>query len=309
MTVVPALSLDFRKLPRKVDVDVDVRNESELHDFTISRTGSGVGFTVKKPLIFNSGEANLYVPYFLYYLSIGGGISGKLPLKISQDTNNGGSGFYAEWNTMYTALASIHLKFSNYRPTPQLLSNFTHIRDISNLELTLNSFGYFGKALSKITESEFWYYNTTNNLNSYVFSIPVAANIYEPTYFYYLTIPIDSSSLAIRYITIVNSPNFISGGTNTPPVERSQNGLLFSQDIKDYMVSFGGPNNYFYVDISYSGSLDLSIQNEKTQEEGYALRTNSVQKVFSANKILDYWNPVLEQDGYKFTIDTDRVVW
>ena len=40
-----------------------------------------------------------------------------------------------------------------------------------------------------------------------------------------------------------------------------------------------------------------------------ANRSFGPQTIFFENKILDYWNPVLEQDGYRFEIDTDKVVW
>jgi len=76
-------------------------------------------------------------------------------------------------------------------------------------------------------------------------------------------------------------------------------------------------------DLQVEGKATLKTIAFPTQtylNDGYAIKhptttgaygppvTNVVEKYFP-DKVLDYWNPELEVDGYKFTIDTDKTVW
>jgi len=266
---------------------------------------------------------SIYRRYSLYY----GVNKAGTPYQQSVATQNtesnligyiGNKGFYAEFIRNVYANFSVDFVLNGvidfdpiWKITPLALNNI----QIKNENLTPNNLPiYF---LGEAGQLGWSYYYAAQYSNYYAYTLkldelflevlidqwgePFTINIY--------TIISGTRRDLVTKIYYSNTQN-VGESLDTDPRIIDRNIVLFAVNYYGNQVNI---NSTVLVNgvLGTITSLNVPISDQNK----YALRPEVLNysisnKVINApNKILDYWNPVLEQDGYKFTIDTDNVVW
>jgi hypothetical protein len=289
MTVVPARSLDFRKLPREMKISCDsssVVKQKPFIDF-IQFQGVETPHATFSPRNLKDVSVFLFTPSNTYLY----GIPTNTFPNIRQRTLTGQyDSFTAQWNDQTNVYCRIT---SNFVATGIVYGSNNASYQVDE-HISSQSLGYFGHSL---TNNPNW----LSNQGTTPF-LPFAYTSSSGTFnFTYLTTLI---ALINKYGENMNRTivrEILQDNSDVNFIRRTQNTTIGS-------YSYPGSS----VTVSGITKIEITIDPDDAYlQSGYALsNTNMIPiSVQSKNKILDYWNPVLEQDGYKFTIDTDSVVW